>query len=244
MTTDENPTEQQRQPTPTPTPTESESESESEPEGETIPVLVQIKGDLRLTHAVGCQCVIGRSPECSVWLLDRLVSRRHAEIRQLDAGGYQIVDLGSKFGTFVNRKAILGVTLNPGDQIFMGSTLLRFEERPAADIQIRRHQNRLKCRLPVRVTVDGKVVETVATDISLGGLRLDWGRSPGLGTPMELEITVPDRKTPLCLDGHANQKSDAAGLSVRFYFTSEQEERDLAEIYAQLYLSNPDALFT
>jgi pSer/pThr/pTyr-binding forkhead associated (FHA) protein len=236
VTTDKNPTEQQQQQS-------TVSTSTSTSEDERIPVLVQIKGDSHLTHAVGCRCVIGRSPECSVWLMDRLVSRRHAEIRALDEGGHQIVDLGSKFGTFINRKPILGVTLQTGDQIFVGSTLLRFEKKLAADVPIRRHQNRLKCLLPVRVTVEGQVVQTQATDISLGGLRLDWGISPGPGTPMNIEITLPGSKPPLCLDGHANQKSDAQGLGVRFYFTSEQEERDLAEAYAQIYLSDPDAQF-
>ncbi len=234
MTTDKAPTAQQPQP----------STADSDPASKVIPVLVQLKGDSRLTHAVGCRCVIGRSPECSVWILDQLVSRRHAEIRALDAGGHQIVDLGSKYGTFVNREPILGVTLHPGDQIFVGSHLLRFEMRPASEVQIRRHQNRLQCHLPVRVTVDGKVVQTHATDISLGGLRLEWEGTPGLGTPMALEVTVPDRKTPLCLDAHTNQKSDAEGLGVRFYFTSEQEEQDLAEAYAKIYLLDPDAQFT
>jgi pSer/pThr/pTyr-binding forkhead associated (FHA) protein len=206
-----------------------------------VPVLVELKGDLHLAHAVSDQCVIGRSPECSVWLMDRLVSRRHAEIRRLASGQYQLIDLGSRYGTFLNREAIGRAELKFGDQVFLGATLLRFEERSASDQRIRRHQNRLRCRLPVRVTFGDEVVETVATDLSLGGLRLDWGRSPGLGTPMELEITFPGRPSPLRQAGHANHKSDQAGLGVRFYYTSEQEEHDLAEAFAQLYLSDPDA---
>jgi len=208
---------------------------------EVTPVLVELKGDLHLTHAVSDRCVLGRSPECAVWLMDRLMSRRHAEIRLGGAGGYRITDLGSKWGTFLNRVSIQSETLRPGDELFLGSTLLRFEERKSTDQQIRRHQNRVRCHLPVRVTVEGAVVETVATDISLGGLRLDWGRSPGLGTPMQFEITVPGREEPLRLAGHANHKSDKAGLGVRFYYTSDQDEGNLAEAYAQLYLASTNS---
>jgi pSer/pThr/pTyr-binding forkhead associated (FHA) protein len=206
-----------------------------------VPVLVELKGDLHLVHAVSDRCVIGRSPECAVWLMDRLVSRRHAEIRTLASGQYQLVDLGSRYGTFLNREAIGRAELKVGDQVFLGATLLRFEERPTSDLRIRRHQNRLRCRLPVRATFGDEVVETVATDLSLGGLRLDWGRSPGLGTAMALEITFPGRPSPLRQAGHANHKSDQDGLGVRFYYTSEQQEHDLAEAFAQLYLSDPEA---
>lgn len=206
--------------------------------GETVPVLVELKGDQRQAYLVSDRCVIGRSPECSIWVMDRLVSRRHAEIRLSDTGEFRIFDLGSKFGTYVNREAIVAETLRPGDQVFVGSTLLRFEERPASKQCVRRRQNRLSCHLPVRVTFNDEVVETVATDISLGGLRLDWGRSPGLGTAMQFEITIPGRDKPLKKAGHANHKSDDTGLGVRFYYTSEEDELELAEVFSQLYLAN------
>ena len=209
--------------------------------GESVPVLVELKGDLRQSYLVTDRCVIGRSPECSIWIMDRLVSRRHAEIRRADTGDFRIFDLGSKFGTYLNREAIVAETLRPGDQVFVGSTLLRFEERPASKQCIRRRQNRLSCHLSVRVTFNDEVVETVATDISLGGLRLDWGRSPGLGTAMRFEITVPGRDKPLLMAGHANHKSDDTGLGVRFYYTSEEDELELAEVFAQLYLASTDS---
>jgi len=206
------------------------------------PVLVELKGDFRPTHVVSGRCVLGRSPDCSVWIMDKLVSRRHAEIRKIAPERYQLVDLSSKLGIFVNRERVKERELRPGDEILLGSTLIRFELRPAEDLKIRRHHNRLKCQLPVRVTVKDETVQTVATDISLGGLRLEWGRSPGSDVPMTLEISFAERETPLRQIGYADHKTDHTGLGVRFHFTSEKEEMDLAEAYARLYLSSSDTL--
>lgn len=207
-------------------------------ESDTIPVLVEIKGDIRLDHAVNADCVIGRSPECSVWLMDRLVSRRHALIDAPLPGAYRIRDLGSKFGTFLNRKAITESVLRPGDKVFLGATLLRFQERPASDVCIRRHQNRLHCSLDVRAIYEDVVFDTVATDISLGGVRLEWTDPPAPGTAMVLEIAFPGQPERHILTAHASHKSDDFGLGVRFYYNSEADERSLAEAYAKLYLEN------
>ncbi len=47
----------------------------------------------------------GRHPESDIFLDDITVSRRHAEIRKLDTG-YEIVDIGSLNGTYVNKERI------------------------------------------------------------------------------------------------------------------------------------------
>ncbi|MFM9958577.1 MAG: SpoIIE family protein phosphatase [Phycisphaerales bacterium] len=52
---------------------------------------------------------VGRSSTCEVQLPDKAVSRNHAQIR-CRAGQWQIVDLGSKHGTFLN-----GVQLEPNE---------------------------------------------------------------------------------------------------------------------------------
>lgn len=207
-------------------------------EPDMIPVLVEIKGDLRLDHVVGDGCIIGRSPECSVWIMDHLVSRRHAQIDAPLPGAYRICDLGSKFGTFLNREPITESVLRPGDQIFLGSTLLRFQERPASKVCVRRQQNRLRCNLPVRAVYEDVVFDTVATDISLGGVRLEWPDPPAPGTALVLEIAFPGAAERHVQTAHANHQSDETGLGVRFYYNSESDERALAEAYARLYLDN------
>ncbi len=80
----------------------------------------------REVPASGPQVRIGRSRECNVFIPDQSLSRLHAEI--LQAGdGWQIVDRGSKNGTFVNGRRIDGPTpLVDGDRIGLGKTQILF----------------------------------------------------------------------------------------------------------------------
>ncbi len=70
--------------------------------------------------------VIGRSPDCSVYLADSSVSRRHAEIRPA-GDGWLLVDLGSTNGTRVNGSTISERRLADGDTITAGDAKIRFE---------------------------------------------------------------------------------------------------------------------
>lgn len=70
---------------------------------------------------------LGRGRGNSIVLRDAKVSRRHAEIRLQD-GNFVIQDLNSRNGTFVNDQRIsTAVALQPGDEIRVGDTVLRFE---------------------------------------------------------------------------------------------------------------------
>ncbi len=65
---------------------------------------------------------VGRVAEQNILALnDGGVSSRHCEIRPIH-GGYQIVDVGSKNGTFVNDKRIKEKPLVNGDLIAFGGT--------------------------------------------------------------------------------------------------------------------------
>ena len=69
--------------------------------------------------------LIGRSPECDVFLDDVTVSRRHAELVH-EADAFSIRDLGSLNGTYVNRKRIESVDLQDGDEVQIGKYRLTF----------------------------------------------------------------------------------------------------------------------
>jgi DNA-binding NtrC family response regulator len=62
-----------------------------------------------------------------VTLEDRLLSRRHFAVRRF-AAGWEIEDLGSKNGTLVNGERHVRATLDDGDVIDAGSTILVFRE--------------------------------------------------------------------------------------------------------------------
>ncbi|MEI8057764.1 MAG: FHA domain-containing protein [Actinomycetes bacterium] len=76
--------------------------------------------------------VVGRSPECELFLDDVTVSRRHAELRALE-GGWEIVDAGSLNGTYVNRHRIDSTLLAGGDEVQIGK--YRFVYLTAFDTQ-------------------------------------------------------------------------------------------------------------
>lgn len=72
--------------------------------------------------------IIGRLGESDVVLSDPGASRRHAEVRRQD-GGFVIADLGSTNGTMVNESSIGERTLEEGDRITIGRTVLEFRRR-------------------------------------------------------------------------------------------------------------------
>ena len=72
--------------------------------------------------------LVGRSPECDVFLDDVTVSRRHAELIQTGER-FTIRDLGSLNGTFVNRRRVEAVELHDDDEVQVGKYRLTFLQR-------------------------------------------------------------------------------------------------------------------
>jgi len=72
--------------------------------------------------------MIGRSPDCDVFLDDVTVSRRHAVVIR-DEEGFLIEDQGSLNGTFLNRRRIERARLEDGDEVQIGKYRLTFLAR-------------------------------------------------------------------------------------------------------------------
>ena len=68
---------------------------------------------------------IGRIPDNNVVLSDLNVSRHHAELRKSPTGSYEIVDLGSHNGTFVNGQRVTKQVLTEQDLVSIGSSTFR-----------------------------------------------------------------------------------------------------------------------
>jgi ABC-type multidrug transport system ATPase subunit len=68
---------------------------------------------------------IGRSPENEVVLDDLGVSRNHAELRKSASGKYEIIDLGSHNGTFVNGERVHRAELAESDLVTIGNATFR-----------------------------------------------------------------------------------------------------------------------
>jgi hypothetical protein len=70
---------------------------------------------------------MGRSRQCDVTVDDANVSRTHAEVRPR-GGSWVLSDLGSTNGSRLNGHRVEGSeVLKPGDEIELGTTVLRFE---------------------------------------------------------------------------------------------------------------------
>jgi len=68
---------------------------------------------------------IGRRPDNDIVVSDLGVSKQHAELRVTPTGRYQIIDLGSHNGTFVNGTKINQAELNENDIIAIGHATFR-----------------------------------------------------------------------------------------------------------------------
>ena len=78
------------------------------------------------------ETVVGSLPSTDLPLRVRGVSRRHAALECQD-GGLQVVDLGSRNGTFVNGLRVQSRRVERGDEIRFGPVALRLEQVDAAD---------------------------------------------------------------------------------------------------------------
>lgn len=88
-------------------------------------LVVREEGNDRTVTLAGDSATIGRLAECEVALKDRGASRRHAQIRLKD-GVATLTDLGSTNGTEVNGHPVQTATLDDGDRITIGTTVLVF----------------------------------------------------------------------------------------------------------------------
>lgn len=84
----------------------------------------QALGDFDLNKPV---IVIGRAAGSDIHLTHPTVSSRHAQIRKLDGGGLELVDLNSANGTFVNGTRMARKVLERRDRISIGGVQLTFD---------------------------------------------------------------------------------------------------------------------
>lgn len=87
---------------------------------------IQLTKKLQRVVDVVSPISVGRSPDCSVQLLSRAVSRRHAGFEPRPDGTY-VFDLGSANGVKVNEQKIQGnQLLNDNDIVQVGDVSIRF----------------------------------------------------------------------------------------------------------------------
>src|SRR5689334_321571 len=92
---------------------------------------------------------IGRHPDNTLQILDRIVSKEHAQIIRQPDGKFLFRDLGSLNGSFYKGERLNDRVLEEGDEIVLGSTTLKYSERTSTD------------SLLEKVTISPTVTETM-----------------------------------------------------------------------------------
>ncbi len=93
-----------------------------------MPDLQIINGSLKwkIVHMRGPRFVIGRKEGCHLIMRDAWVSREHALLLETAPGSYEVQDLDSENGTFVNNQRIREAPIRDGDVLRVGRTEMRF----------------------------------------------------------------------------------------------------------------------
>src|SRR5215471_9885098 len=155
---------------------------------------------------------IGRAPDNDIVISDLSVSRHHAELRRT-ASGYQIVDLDSHNGTFVNGQQVGSAPLTEGDIVGIGPSTFRLSGSELQEF------------------VDTGDISLVARDLTVtlgnGKVLLDHVSFP-LGERCLLGIIGPSGAGKSTLLGALTGMRPANGGSVLY------DDRDLYAHYAEL----------
>jgi adenylate cyclase len=95
--------------------------------------IIVIGNDQRREYELGAINTVGRHPDNTLQILDRIVSKEHAQIIRQPDGRFIFRDLGSLNGSFMQGERLTEHVLRDGDEITLGSTRLSYQERSAAD---------------------------------------------------------------------------------------------------------------
>lgn len=110
-------------------PVEVEADAQEHAEQPAGPELVVVAGHRAglSWRVAGVRVTVGRHPESDVFLDDITVSRRHVELRAT-AHGYELHDVGSLNGTYLNDERIAEPhRLHNGDRLRVGKFLLQYQ---------------------------------------------------------------------------------------------------------------------
>jgi adenylate cyclase len=91
--------------------------------------LVLVSADDVQEFELGPHNTLGRHPDNTIQILDRIISKEHAKIDMTPEGGFLLRDLGSLNGTYVGNKRVQQHLLREGDEITLGSTRLVYREQ-------------------------------------------------------------------------------------------------------------------
>ncbi len=111
--------------------------------------IIVVGNDGRREFELGSVTTLGRHPDNMVQILDRIVSKEHAQIIQQPNGRFLYKDLGSLNGSFLSGERISERLFVEGDEITLGQSRMTFQEQSASEAVLQ------------RVTIEPAVNETL-----------------------------------------------------------------------------------
>jgi adenylate cyclase len=100
--------------------------------------LILTSGEHRQEFELAAINTIGRHPDNSIQILDRIISKEHAQILRTGDGQFLLRDLGSLNGTYVSGARVSDHLLRHGDELVLGSTHLAYVEQTDAEESLNR----------------------------------------------------------------------------------------------------------
>ncbi len=138
--------------------------------------LILVKGEGPSEYLLTAFNTIGRHPDNTVQVLDRIVSKEHCRITRGPQGGYILRDVGSLNGCFVNGERTNEAKLKTGDELTLGNTLLRFEDDDEAPVPARQFTvmtDQLQSQVRSRVDANNRFLP-VGEISNVDSLRADY----------------------------------------------------------------------
>ncbi|UWP80874.1 ATP-binding cassette domain-containing protein [Dactylosporangium fulvum] len=119
-------------------------------------------------YEAGARVRLGRGPDNDIVLTDLRTSRNHAELRRTPTG-YEVVDLGSRNGTFHNGRQITRQAMRPGDMISIGRHEFIFDGARLHEFEDAGPSSLIADDLTVRIK-DATLLDDVSFALSEGSL--------------------------------------------------------------------------
>ncbi len=90
-------------------------------------IVPEVGGGFRVFPLQPVRSVVGSDSACDIRLDEPTVSGQHAEFRRKPRGGYEVVDLESSNGTYVNDEHTLRAALFGGEQLAFGAVQAKLQ---------------------------------------------------------------------------------------------------------------------
>ncbi len=160
--------------------------------------LIVQSSDGRREFELGVVTTIGRHPHNVVQILDRIVSKEHAQVIRQPDGRFLYRDLGSLNGSFLGNERISERILAEGDDIVLGGTHVLFQDQPSPASQAAQRVS-IEAAVPADAPIHQKLQPGTAeflperSIVDVNALRRDYEKlrlAYELGRSIGIEVDI------------------------------------------------------